>query len=178
MAPAVTGQPLGSRADGKLRVYRKCGQLLAQQVGAAVKPHGAGVCAGRCGSWRAAAGGKDVPGWNCEGADGHREVDFNMTTSQTLTTAVLWWINDKSRFTVPSKCCWCLLFSLFQKHKKLKLFMIHFDENCPKKKVPTFSPSYYKASLSVCFSHILRTFHLISITLDRCVVRDTMKCSV
>lgn len=50
MAPAVTGLRSGSRVGGQLVVYGRCGQLFTQQVGAAVKPHAAGVCAGRLGS--------------------------------------------------------------------------------------------------------------------------------
>lgn len=122
------------QADGKWLVYRECGQLFTQQVRAAVKAHGAGVCAGRWGSWRAAAGGKveegEVPGLNCEGADRHREVGFNIMTSHTQTTSVLSWTNDKSRFKAKMYVCLqypagidCSVYSWRQK----TLFMIHFE---------------------------------------------------
>lgn len=52
---------------GSKSVYGQCGQLLSQQVGAAVKPHGAGVC---------------VRG--SEGADRRQQVGKNKVQSLTV----------------------------------------------------------------------------------------------
>lgn len=84
---------------GGIWVYRQHGQLFTQQVGAAVKPHGAGVCAsapGRKGADEQQQVGKKK--FQALTLRGESEGVFNISTSRTLSTCVLSWTNNKSRF--------------------------------------------------------------------------------